>query len=803
MKIMKALVILFVCVLMSCFTNPVWASKSGGLKPLSSGKTPPKIERNDLIRRADVYRSLLAPRPVVTTVYVNEALVDVTPEGILLGTVQRLERHAVRILVAKSGAELAYTIVPTSRFEYSSPVVETVTVSGKPYYQMLFEFWPVVLGSIDMQLDLVLTRTVVIGKGPGGKTRTVRSEKTIHFTAVSEQEELPVDETSPESVDTGIGGASGGAVDDDQGEDEDDQGEDEDSESSSGDDTEEDDEPAPDVTTTGDECPAENINYTTRLSWIEINGVAGSSLLSGAETEKDSPAIAKINDELYMVFSQYDNPYFAHDLVLVKFNGDFSTPQWVEVPGSREFLNSAGMQNREPQMTIFSSKLYMIWINELASDSTRRRNISMASFDPVTGEFRRVNGGARSEAGFYEYTRPDIGMPRLVVFNDRLYAAWFDGDALKVAVYNGDDTDPQWLFLEHLDIEGDIFGLEFKEFNGKLYATWSALEWIYVDYPLKKYRVKVASNITSPELARIDTFVSDHHEGAYPFIGIDTRLNVLNDRLYLSFLNNRANNTAYERVAVYGADDLAPDWSFVDDDLMSYTGIGEDSMDYMATFNDGCYLYGLIIGHGAYPTLVRYNADDNNPHWLVDTSFPVEGMEAGTLFVNPPEVFVDGDRVYLYGIASKDDRFSQITVLTSLLSQEMTAGDPVPIPVDAYRCVANTEASEALFDLVYSLQNTRTTPLTLAGAHVPDRVFYPFLTGPAERISAVDFYIDRAPTGTSDQRERGAPYDVGGGSVATAFDFSLGAGFHTISAAVTLNTGEAAYYCSEFFVVDR
>ncbi|MBF0107256.1 MAG: hypothetical protein HQM16_18250 [Deltaproteobacteria bacterium] len=501
-----------------------------------------------------------------------------------------------------------------------------------------------------------------------------------------------------------------------------------------------------------------------------------------------------------MIWSQYDNPYFAHDLVLAKFNGDFVHPEWTEVAGSREFLNALGLQNQYPDMVMFESRLYLIWVNESYSTGARQRNISLASYDPVTNEWRRVHSITHSDAGFYESTRPDIRTPRLVVFNDRLYAAWFDGEGIKMVEYNGDDLNPEWQFLEQMNIEGDVSALEFAAFDSKLYAVWAALERIYVDYPLTKHTVNVASNITSPELARIDFFVADDHDATYPFIGIDARLNVLNNKLYLSFLDNRANNIAVGRVAVYNGDDLAPEWSFVDEDLRAYTGIGAESMDMMNAFNDGCYFYGLITGPGA-PALVRYNANDTNPHWLVDTSVPVVGMSTGDLFVQSPRVYRDEDRMLLYGIASKDDRFSQITILTSSVAGEMSEGHP--IPPDSYRCVANTAVSEELFDLLYSLDNTRTSPQTLAGAYVPADVFYPFLTGPSERITSVEFYIDRAPTGSADQSERGAPYDVGGGSVARAFDFQLDAGFHTISAAVNMNTGERVNYCNEFFVVER
>ncbi|MBF0107257.1 MAG: hypothetical protein HQM16_18255, partial [Deltaproteobacteria bacterium] len=259
-KILTVLFVLFVL----C-ANPADAGKTGGLKPLlSNAKKTAKFNVSHMERRGDLYRALLLPRPIKTVVYINDARIEEQAEGIMLGTVPRLEHRLIRVLIEKAGSELEYRIAPAGQYEYTVSAVDEVTVDGKQYYQLPLEFWPVVVGNVDFDINLTLTRTVVLGKGPSAQTRTVRSEKVLHFVLISEQEAGPSEELVADPTVSDSSGSAAGTGPVDQGEDDDDQGED-------------DDGAVPDSYDSGDDevvtgtCPAENLDQATGLLWTMNN----------------------------------------------------------------------------------------------------------------------------------------------------------------------------------------------------------------------------------------------------------------------------------------------------------------------------------------------------------------------------------------------------------------------------------------------------------------------------------------------------------------------------------------------------
>lgn len=97
----------------------------------------------------------------------------------------------------------------------------------------------------------------------------------------------------------------------------------------------------------------------------------------------------------------------------------------------------------------------------------------------------RVNGTTRSPGlGINFDTKVAAFLPRLVVHNGSLYATWYEsvtsGGKIRVSRYNGDDTNPNWTFIDG----GTSAGLNFNgkenavmpnavSFGGRLVVFWS------------------------------------------------------------------------------------------------------------------------------------------------------------------------------------------------------------------------------------------------------------------------------------------------------------------------------------------
>ena len=137
------------------------------------------------------------------------------------------------------------------------------------------------------------------------------------------------------------------------------------------------------------------------------------------------------------------------------------------------------------------NKLYMIWTERGGSSGTTSQvRVSVYNGDNASPSWKRVdsrvNGAARlASEGINRVPTVAAIQPVLAVFNSTLYAGWVEGKTFQVrlARYNGDDTNPNWTFVDgnaastglNRNSGKTARELTMAVFAGKIYLCWAEL----------------------------------------------------------------------------------------------------------------------------------------------------------------------------------------------------------------------------------------------------------------------------------------------------------------------------------------
>ena len=146
----------------------------------------------------------------------------------------------------------------------------------------------------------------------------------------------------------------------------------------------------------------------------------------------------------------------------------------------------SGLDAFEPRLFTFDSKLHVTWSEEVSTEGGSHR-VYVYSYDSESEVWLNISNNATDDyKGFNVDSSKDARYPSGVEFNSKLYLTWTeegsdDVDLLQVAVYGGDDSSPGWTLL---DGNSGSKGLNYSnshsasdpqmhEFSNKLYLTWT------------------------------------------------------------------------------------------------------------------------------------------------------------------------------------------------------------------------------------------------------------------------------------------------------------------------------------------
>ncbi len=243
---------------------------------------------------------------------------------------------------------------------------------------------------------------------------------------------------------------------------------------------------------------------------------------------------------------------------------------------------------------------------------------------PITA-WKLIDGGG--EHGLNSNPERDTYFPQLMAFNSKLYITWREmGEhamQLHVAVFNGDEANPQWKFVDrgaglgvNHDPAQDAFDPQFAVFNSKLYMSWQEENGT-------AYQVRVA------------VYNGDDEHPAWRFVDGDTINGInLNPKLGAGYAQMREFNSKlyiiweefnpdikHIRVAVYNGDDAKPAWKLVNTNPM----IGLNSDPTQAGFQPHLAVAGNTLyatwnqkaTQGSHIHVSAYNGNDAQPLWRI------------------------------------------------------------------------------------------------------------------------------------------------------------------------------------------
>ena len=281
--------------------------------------------------------------------------------------------------------------------------------------------------------------------------------------------------------------------------------------------------------------------------------------------------------------------------------------KWYFVDGNGTVGINKNPSNRadDPQLTVYDSSLYAAW--------AENNEIKITVYN---------NNDNNPSWSFIDYSIPG-DKPQLTVFNSKLYLIWRNS-VINVAIYNGDNKNPSWTLISNNGLNKNINRFasypQLTVYNSKLYATW--LEDFSGSATI--YNVRVAAyngDENNPAWSFVDG------ENAYG-LNIDPndtaycpQLTVFNSKLYIIWEEN--SQPAKIHVAVYNGDENNPAWSFVENngnDCINKDITMHGSEPQLTVYKSDLYaiwteFYNHQNGSNLQVTVAKYNGDDTSPSW--------------------------------------------------------------------------------------------------------------------------------------------------------------------------------------------
>ncbi|MEM7183143.1 MAG: fibronectin type III domain-containing protein [Spirochaetota bacterium] len=346
----------------------------------------------------------------------------------------------------------------------------------------------------------------------------------------------------------------------------------------------------------------------------------------------------------------YISYYFSggdpnYNIGLLRFEGENESP--LTTSFSELDYNSSNPAS-QPYSISFNNKLYTIWIESNSGDK-----VFLKSYNAANNTFTAiVNNGN----GLNKNSNHAASYPSMIEFQGFLYLTWIENGNVLVALYNGDDSNPSWNF-----IDSGINGLNklpnkalypapaFAVFQNNLYLTWSEGNASNIgQLRIAKYNGGTSWSFIDGDAANGLNMNTSYH--AY-----NSKLIALNDKLYCIWQENTATGSQV-RIAVFNNNESSPIWTNVDGN-QAQVGLnwnGSNSYAYNPfpfVYKNKLYITWVENINDQVNEHVRvryYNGNDANPVW----SF-VDGNGSNGLSQNTnkrsrlPRGFVVGDQMYI------------------------------------------------------------------------------------------------------------------------------------------------------------
>lgn len=305
-----------------------------------------------------------------------------------------------------------------------------------------------------------------------------------------------------------------------------------------------------------------------------------------------------------------------------------ANPLWNSVNGGAGINVSTAYGAYNPKLVVFDGKLYIFWTESLSSGYLKVHAKVFGGID-ASPAWTNVDGDSIGILNIANHQ----SSPTPFVFNSKMYLIFRNGNSVRVAVYNSDDANPAWSYVDAgaLNYGATNFtgnnAPELASVNGKLYAIWG--ESASANCCYDQIRVKVyGGNDAAPTWSFVD---GGGANGLNRNLGGLTLANgagaiTFNSKLYVYWneKNHNTPSTVQIHVSVFNGNDGTPSWTSVDP---GPGGISYDptKISYVSSASvlNGALYFSMIeyrdwIDTPASLRVAHFDGNDSNPAWSFD-----------------------------------------------------------------------------------------------------------------------------------------------------------------------------------------
>ncbi len=409
----------------------------------------------------------------------------------------------------------------------------------------------------------------------------------------------------------------------------------------------------------------------TQWLFVDGNGVSG---LTNSGQQAYFPTLIVFNNKLYASWTEYNPTTFQGNIYVRAYNGNDQSPSWTPVEGNgvNNGLNANNAHDASlPSLSVFNSKLYALWLEDSGTGVYQVR-VKVYNGNDSAPNWAFVDGGSINVNPLINTNGFNATGPRLIVVGGTLYGMWLENDnsngkfLVRARSYNGIDGAPVWTTIDG----GSGLNWNSAASSPDYLSVISFNSNLYSTW--REGDAGYNNRVTSYN--GVSWNFVDGNVAATPMLeqpgwtgATASGLGVFNHKLYFTACAASAGNLQV-RASVYNGNDASPNWNFVD-------GGGTNGLNYNSTYN-GEYSY---IGPANGRLYLNW-AEDNGTGNLQIRFLSYNGNDNSPLWT-----FVDGNQVnglnYNPNVPGANPSFVNFNSKVYAIWWEITGPDTVRVKV--------------------------------------------------------------------------------------------------------------------------
>ena len=278
-----------------------------------------------------------------------------------------------------------------------------------------------------------------------------------------------------------------------------------------------------------------------------------------------------------------------------------------------------------------------------------------AAVTPVNWFFLDGNGndGINKSASSQAYT------PQLYTYSSKLYATWSEAASgyyqIRVAVFNNNDSSPQWTFVDGALSSGinknslkDASNPQLMQAYGKLYAAWNETS------PDGVQQIRIAEyngNDGSPSWTFVDGNGSYGLNYNAIYSATTPVMAYFGGNLYAAWSEATSGTNRHIRVALFNGNSGSPSWTWVDangsDGLILDSSQSATAPQFVVSNDLLLVTWSETRASGTLVRVAYYNGSDTSPSWTLMDGTTAKGLnQSSSNTASTPQLLMHLNHLY-------------------------------------------------------------------------------------------------------------------------------------------------------------